>query len=201
MDVYNPISTYRLQLHKKFTLEDVENVLAYLQKFGIKTLYASPVFQAVKGSTHGYDITDPNSINREIGSWNAFEQLMVKIHRKGMGWIQDIVPNHMAYSTQNPWISDVLQNGRSSRYFKYFDIFSDHHEEALREKIMLPFFGRPLDEVIEDGEISVQFRKTGFYFRYFGDDYPLSPGSWSTLLTAIPEKTHSDKIHSYPGLV
>ncbi|RYY86933.1 MAG: hypothetical protein EOO15_13195, partial [Chitinophagaceae bacterium] len=53
--MYNPISTYRIQFHRDFTLADLEQQLEYFIGLGVKTIYASPIFTAVPGSTHGYD--------------------------------------------------------------------------------------------------------------------------------------------------
>jgi (1->4)-alpha-D-glucan 1-alpha-D-glucosylmutase len=39
----------------------------YLSGLGISHLYLSPCFQARRGSTHGYDIVDPNRISEELG--------------------------------------------------------------------------------------------------------------------------------------
>jgi (1->4)-alpha-D-glucan 1-alpha-D-glucosylmutase len=122
METYNPVSTYRLQFNRDFTLNDAETILPYLWKLGIKTIYASPVLTAVKGSNHGYDVTDPLKINPEIGTAADFERLLKRVHDYKMGWIQDIVPNHMAFSTENPWIYDVLEKGKNSEYYKFFDI-------------------------------------------------------------------------------
>ncbi|MFW5821402.1 MAG: alpha-amylase family glycosyl hydrolase, partial [Bacteroidota bacterium] len=111
MAVYNPVSTYRIQFHKDFDFMEARQILTYLQELGIKTIYASPVLQAQKGSLHGYDVTDPLKLNPEIGDEESFKALVNAIHEKNMGWIQDFVPNHMAYSTENPWIYDLLRKG------------------------------------------------------------------------------------------
>ena len=63
----NPVSTYRIQFNKDFTFKDLEKDHTLLDDLGVKTIYASPVFEATPGSTHGYDGTDPNKINPEIG--------------------------------------------------------------------------------------------------------------------------------------
>jgi (1->4)-alpha-D-glucan 1-alpha-D-glucosylmutase len=68
----------------------------YLKLLGVSDLYASPIFQARKGSTHGYDVVDPTQINCELGGIEKFEVLWETLHQQGIGWIQDIVPNHMA---------------------------------------------------------------------------------------------------------
>ncbi|RYZ18559.1 MAG: hypothetical protein EOO16_22195, partial [Chitinophagaceae bacterium] len=65
--MYNPISTYRIQFHKDFTFADFEQHLDYFIGLGVKTIYASPIFTATPGSTHGYDALNPHEINPEIG--------------------------------------------------------------------------------------------------------------------------------------
>ncbi len=184
MEPFNPVSTYRLQFNQSFTLKDAETILPYLHKSGVKTIYASPVSEAVKGSNHGYDVTNPLKINPEIGTIDDFERLTKKVHDYEMGWIQDIVPNHMAYSTENPWIYDVLEKGKNSAYYEFFDIIDNHPDSVLKDKLMLPFFGRPVNELIENNELSVFFTREGFKLKYFEDEYPLSVPAYSTVLKA-----------------
>ncbi|RYE05614.1 MAG: hypothetical protein EOP44_04430, partial [Sphingobacteriaceae bacterium] len=66
--MYNPVSTYRIQFHQNFNFEAFENIIPYLQKLGVKTVYASPVFESVPGSMHGYDGLNPHQINPETGT-------------------------------------------------------------------------------------------------------------------------------------
>ena len=94
--MFNPVSTYRIQFHKEFTFADLEKIIPYLQSLGIKTLYASPIFEATPGSVHGYDAVNPLVINPEIGTEESFRQLSQKLKDAGINWLQDIVPNHMA---------------------------------------------------------------------------------------------------------
>lgn len=196
MSKFNPISTYRLQFNKDFRLQDAAQILPYLFKAGIRTIYASPVFAATRGSLHGYDVTNPLQVNPEIGTEAEFEALTAKVHEYGMGWIQDIVPNHMAYSTENPWIYDVLEKGRDSQYYSFFDIMDDHPDEELNNRLMLPFFGKPLEELINDNDLSVVIREDGFRLKYFENEYPLSVPAYFTVLQAedandVPEMAQS----------
>jgi (1->4)-alpha-D-glucan 1-alpha-D-glucosylmutase len=184
MKTFNPVTTYRFQFNKDFILKDAENLIPYLQKSGIKTIYASPVFEAVKGSTHGYDVINPLKINPEIGTEQDFESLVGKLHENGMGWVQDIVPNHMAFSPENPWIYDILEKGKDSVYYDFFDILEDHPDENLNQKLMLPFFGKPLRQLIEDRELTVGFDGNGFKIKYFDNEYPLSVPAYPKLLGA-----------------
>jgi (1->4)-alpha-D-glucan 1-alpha-D-glucosylmutase len=109
-----PRSTYRIQFHSEFQFEAARNILAYLAELGISDLYASPIFKATPGSTHGYDVVDPTQLNPELGTPEDFEALVSEIKNHDMGWVQDIVPNHMAYHSQNAWLMDVLENGLDS---------------------------------------------------------------------------------------
>jgi (1->4)-alpha-D-glucan 1-alpha-D-glucosylmutase len=192
MAKYNPVSTYRLQFNKDFTLKDAEMILPYLYKTGIRTIYASPVFEATKGSLHGYDVTNPLKVNSEIGSEEELEALTRKVHEYGIGWIQDIVPNHMAFSVENPWIYDVLEKGRESEYYDFFDILDNHPDENLQNRLMLPFFGKSLEELLEDNDLSVVIRKDGFKLKYFETEYPLSVPVYFRLLPPVNDEAVPD---------
>ena len=62
-----PTATYRIQFNPAFGFKNAQPVISYLADLGISDLYASPIFKAVKGSTHGYDVVDPNQLNPELG--------------------------------------------------------------------------------------------------------------------------------------
>lgn len=190
--IYNPVSTYRIQFNKEFRLKDAEKIIPYLEKTGIKTVYASPLFKATSGSMHGYDVTDPTQINPEIGTEKEFASLVGKLHKKGIGWVQDIVPNHMAFSTENPWIHDLLQKGEKSRYYKYFDLLSDRPGKGTGNKLMLPFFGKSTADLLKDRELKVVLTPSGFRLRYFETDYPLSDESWPFLLSRTKKNQPAD---------
>lgn len=63
-----PGATYRIQFNKDFRFEQARSLVPFLHALGITDLYASPVFQARAGSTHGYDVTDPSTLNTELGT-------------------------------------------------------------------------------------------------------------------------------------
>lgn len=147
--MFNPISTYRIQFHKDFTFSDFERIIPYLHKLGIATVYASPVFAAVPGSTHGYDGIDPLRINPEIGTLDQLRVISKELRRHNMNWVQDIVPNHMAFHTGNGWLMDVLEKGNASGYTAYFDI--SRNSDGTIQRIMVPFLGSTPEEAIDNG--------------------------------------------------
>ena len=109
-----PVATYRIQFNSDFQFNDARVIVPYLKELGISDLYASPVFKATAGSTHGYDVVDPRQLNPELGSTEDFETLVQTLHEQQMGWLQDIVPNHMAYNSRNEFLMDVLEYGPHS---------------------------------------------------------------------------------------
>ena len=115
-----PTATYRIQFSPSFGFQAANSVISYLADLGISDLYASPIFKAVKGSLHGYDVVDPGRLNPELGGLSDFEALADELKKHNMGWIQDIVPNHMAMDSENRLLMDILENGYRSRYFPVF---------------------------------------------------------------------------------
>src|SRR5690606_21300188 len=67
-----PRATYRLQLNADFTFRDAAALVPYLAELGISHVYCSPFLRARAGSRHGYDITDHNALNPEIGTEEDF---------------------------------------------------------------------------------------------------------------------------------
>ncbi len=128
----NPVSTYRLQFHKGFTFEDFGKIIPYLQELGIGTVYASPIFEATPGSVHGYDGVNPHKINPEIGTEEQLIEFSKKLKEQGISWLQDIVPNHMAFDPNNPWLKDVLEKGQLS--YMPISLMFHGQEEYTMEK-------------------------------------------------------------------
>src|SRR5690606_21167730 len=110
-----PSATYRLQFREGMDFDRAAELAPYLAELGISHVYASPVFRAKPGSTHGYDVVDHTAVDPCLGGENGWQRLTGALRRHGLGLILDIVPNHMAASTENPWWHDVLTWGRRSR--------------------------------------------------------------------------------------
>lgn len=171
-----PVSTYRIQLSTGFTFQNLGEILDYLEHLGISTIYASPFFQARKGSTHGYDITNPLKLNREIGNLDELRELHNNLRGKKMTWLQDIVPNHMAFDGTNPWLRDIMEYGPESPYYHHFDV------DWKKKKVMAPFLGAPLEEVLQEKDLSLKLENSGFTLNYFDNSYPLSLHSYAEIL-------------------
>ena len=74
-----PAATYRLQLSPAFGFEDAKAIIGYLSELGISDIYVSPILKATQGSTHGYDVTGPDELNSELGTWEQFQSLAAEV--------------------------------------------------------------------------------------------------------------------------
>jgi (1->4)-alpha-D-glucan 1-alpha-D-glucosylmutase len=119
-------ATYRLQLGPGMTFADARVLVPYLRELGVSHLYLSPVLQARRGSSHGYDVVDPRRISRVLGG----EQGLRELCEAGLGIVLDIVPNHMAASREENafWRDPALRarffdlDEESGAHRRFFDI-------------------------------------------------------------------------------
>ena len=177
-----PVSTYRLQFNDRFRFQDALRLLDYFSALGISHLYASPLLVSRRGSGHGYDVIDPAHIDPEIGSEEDFEALQNGLLSRGMRLLLDIVPNHMAASSENRWWMDVLENGAESAFASYFDIQWHPASRNLDGKILLPVLGRPFGETLDQGEFRLLFQNGKLLIQYRESLFPLAPRSYGRVL-------------------
>ncbi|UCH79925.1 MAG: malto-oligosyltrehalose synthase [Nitrospiraceae bacterium] len=178
-----PIATYRLQFNPEFGFQKAREILSYLAELGISDIYASPVFKAKAGSPHGYDVVDLNQLNPDLGLPDDFKALTDDVKQLDMGWLQDIVPNHMAFDGENQMLMDVLENGRHSEFFDYFDIEWAHFYDSLSERLLAPFLGKHYSECLDAGEIILKYDSNGFSINYYMLKLPLKIESYARMIT------------------
>ena len=109
-------ATYRLQFYAGFRFSDAAALDGYLKDLGVSHVYAPHYLKAEPGSTHGYNTVDPKQVNPEVGTEEDFFAWTRALPDAGLGHIVDFVPNHMGATKNNPWWSDVLENGPSSLF-------------------------------------------------------------------------------------
>ncbi len=181
--VYTPSATYRLQFNKSFTFQDAAGLVDYLDELGITDIYASPFLMARPGSVHGYDVTDHSRFNPEIGDEASFSELSAALRSHKMGLIADVVPNHMCIThPSNVWWWDVLENGPSSPFARYFDIDWHPPKEELVNKVLLPTLGDQYGRVLENQEIQIVYGDGQFHASVYQTPLPLAPRTWTMLL-------------------
>jgi (1->4)-alpha-D-glucan 1-alpha-D-glucosylmutase len=140
-----PRATYRLQFSAAFRFADAAALAPYLARLGVSHVYASPVFAARPGSSHGYDVTDPNRLNPELGTEAEFRAMAATFRDHGLGLLLDIVPNHMGIGGDaNAFWLDVLRWGPASPFAAWFDIDWDSRLPRPRRQAALPLPRRPV---------------------------------------------------------
>jgi len=181
-----PTATCRIQLREGVDFAALTARLDQIADLGVSHLYLSPIFAATEGSTHGYDITDPTRIENSLGGAEGFAALAEQAKARDLGIILDIVPNHTAFSVQNPWLADVLTHGRSSPRARHFDI------DWQAGPLVLPWLPAPFEQMLTEGAFRV---RDGQWM--FGDlALPLAPGTNATDdLRALHEAQHWRLVH------
>ncbi|TVS84617.1 malto-oligosyltrehalose synthase [Mycobacterium helveticum] len=180
------LASYRLQLRGEssgyaFTFADAENLLEYLDELGVTHLYLSPITTAVRGSSHGYDVTDPTAVSPELGGPDGLARLSAAARARGLGLIVDIVPNHLGVDRpeQNPWWWDVLRHGRSSAYAAFFDIDWDLRDDG---RIVLPVLGSDED--------AAALHVDGDVLRLGDLAFPIAPGTATGTGPEVHDRQH-----------
>ncbi len=171
-----PTSTYRLQFRNGMTFERATALIPYLKRLGVSHLYASPIFAAVGGSTHGYDVTDYARIDPELGGREGFDRMAASLRGHGIGLIIDIVPNHMAASLENRWWRSAIEWGAQSPYAAHFDI-------DWEQKLTLPILNESLEQALANEAFSLTTDPTNGYIAlaYGEQNYPLYPASYRSV--------------------
>lgn len=183
-----PASTYRLQIRESFDLDAARELLPYLDELGVGWVYLSPILEAHPGSDHGYDVVDPTRVDPARGGAEALARLSAEAHRRGMGLVVDVVPNHVGVESPatNGWWWDVLKHGRDSRFARFFDV----DWVAGRGRVLLPVLGDE-DRPDPDGPIA-NLRLVDGMLGYHDHRFPVAPGTDEG--TDDPQQVH-DRQH------
>src|SRR3954468_14394702 len=188
-----PSSTYRLQVHGGFTLDAARDIVPYLQRLGSGAAYTSPHLAAEPGSTHGYDVTNHNAINPEVGGAAAHTAFTDALRDAGLQHVVDFVPNHMGISTTtNPWGKEVLAPGPRSQFARFFDVDWNPFKSELRRKLLLPILGDQYGKVLERGELQLQMDGDELVLRYFETSLPCTT-------PRLPSAQDIERLNGTPG--
>jgi (1->4)-alpha-D-glucan 1-alpha-D-glucosylmutase len=199
-----PTATYRLQFGPSLTFGDAQRLVPYLDALGITDVYASPLLKPCKGSTHGYDICDHNALNPALGAPRDFDEFAAALRSRGMGLIFDLVPNHMGISDPaNAWWMDVLENGPSSPYARFFDV--DWHplkaDASVENRVLLPVLGDAYGKVLEAGDLKLFYENGAFFLSYYDRRMPIAPKQYGELLAFRLADVIADLGSDDPGVL
>ncbi|MGP9805420.1 malto-oligosyltrehalose synthase [Paracoccus sp. NSM] len=174
-------ATYRLQFNADFRFADAAALAPYLASMGVSHVYASPIFTARPGSTHGYDVTDYNRLNPELGSRADFDAMVATLRGHDLGLILDFVPNHMGIGGDaNAFWDSVMEWGPDSPWAHWFDI--DWHR--LDGKVLFPFLGAAYGTVLAEGGLRLHLEQDGRLAVRAHDSHrlPINPHDYAQVL-------------------
>jgi (1->4)-alpha-D-glucan 1-alpha-D-glucosylmutase len=175
-------ATYRLQLHPGFGFAAAAGHIPYLSALGVSHCYCSPVFEAPSQSRHGYDVIDPTATRSALGGEQGRLAFVAALDRHQMGWVADLVPNHMALAG-NRWWEDVLRLGPASVFARFFDLVDDDSSDAF---VVLPILAAPYGMELLGGALRLCRHDDQWVVRYGDVTVPLSDTS-SRRLDAQPD--------------
>jgi len=93
--------------------------LDYLQKQGVDILWICPINETDDPSAISYSITDYYKIREDFGTEDDFREMVIEAHRHKMKVLIDFVPNHT--SNRHPYFLDAESEGKTSRYYPFYD--------------------------------------------------------------------------------
>ena len=165
-----------------FDFDKAAGIVPYLAALGVSHVYCSPVFEAVPGSRHGYDVVDPTKVRGELGGAEARARFVATLRQHGLGLIADIVPNHVALEG-NAWWIDVLTHGTASASFPVFDVdlSADPYAGPASAKLLIPILGEPYGRELAAGRLRLVIEQGKPLVAYAVNRFPLSITSRAAL--------------------
>ncbi len=97
-------------------LKGIIERIGYVEWLGVDAIWISPVYPSPMAD-FGYDVSDFCGIDPLFGSLGDFDELVTRLHRRGMKLILDFVPNHT--SDRHPWFLESKKtrtNGKRGWY-------------------------------------------------------------------------------------
>lgn len=93
-------------------LQGIISKLDYIKDLGIDVIWICPMYES-PNDDNGYDISNYQGIMKEFGTMDDFDELLHKVHEKGMKLIIDLVLNHT--SDEHPWFLESRASKDSAK--------------------------------------------------------------------------------------
>ncbi len=97
-------------------LRGIIQKLDYIQELGVDVIWLCPVYES-PNDDNGYDISDYQKVAEEFGTMDDWDELLAKLHVRGIKLIMDLVVNHT--SDEHPWFTE----SRKSKDNPYRDFY------------------------------------------------------------------------------
>lgn len=90
--------------------------LDYIESLGVDIIWLNPVYKS-PDDDNGYDISDYKAISEKFGTMNDWEELLNKLHDRGIKLIMDLVVNHT--SDEHEWFIESRKS-KDNPYRDYY---------------------------------------------------------------------------------
>jgi oligo-1,6-glucosidase len=90
--------------------------LDYLQRLGVDVIWLCPVYKS-PNDDNGYDISNYRDIMDEFGTLADWEELLDRMHQRGIKLVMDLVVNHT--SDEHPWFIESRKS-KDNPYRDYY---------------------------------------------------------------------------------
>ncbi len=190
------VATYRLQFREGTGFRQAEGLIPYLRTLGVSHLYASPIFKASPGSTHGYDVVDYNHFEEDLGGDAGFTKLSDALGAADLGLILDFVPNHMG-------VSPPMPGGRTSCAGGGTATMPRPSTFPGRPRRSRAHLGKPYGEALKDGDLSVVYNEERRELRFSAGGYelPLDPRSLSYVFAFVDHDERDRMVRRFSAAV
>ena len=97
-------------------LRGIIEKLDYIKELGANIIWLNPIYKS-PNDDNGYDISDYRNIMDEFGTLADFDELLRKMHEKGIRLVMDLVVNHT--SDENKWFVESRKS-KDNDYRDYY---------------------------------------------------------------------------------
>ncbi len=182
------VAAYRVQLRNGVDFDLVAALCPYLAALGVSHLYLSPYLTAAPNSVHGYDVTDPSTVDEALGGADGYRRLLTALDDNGLRLLVDLVPNHMSISQgSNPWWQDVLASGPGTARAGYFDINWESPDPRLAGRVLVPVLAQSYGATLAAGKFHLARVGTAIELRFDGERFPVTLASLAETLGEIAD--------------
>ncbi len=84
-------------------LRGIIDRLDYIKELGVDVIWLNPIYESPQVD-NGYDISNYEAINPTLGNMDDFQELIDRVHERGMKLVMDLVVNHT--SDQHDWFKE-----------------------------------------------------------------------------------------------
>lgn len=97
-------------------LQGIISKIDYIKSLGVDAVWLNPIYKS-PNDDGGYDISDYYAIQPEFGTMADFDELLAKLHERGIKLIMDLVLNHS--SDEHPWF-EQSKKSKDNPYRDYY---------------------------------------------------------------------------------